>query len=143
MAIVWDSHARFWHGYEVSGLENLPEKGATLIIYYHGAIPIDMYYFVARVYLERNRLIYTVGDRFLSKLPGWSVIAEAMKVSPGTIQSCVSILNEGHQLSISPGGVYEAQFGNEFYELLWRQRLGFAKVAIESKVVSFFDIQIL
>lgn len=59
-----------------------------------------------------------------------------MKVSPGSIKSCVSILNKGHQLSISPGGVYEAQFGNEFYELLWRNRLGFAKVAIESKVVS-------
>ena len=31
------------------------------------------------------------------------------------------------------GGVYEAQFGNNYYELLWQQRLGFAKVAIESK----------
>jgi 1-acyl-sn-glycerol-3-phosphate acyltransferase len=67
---VWDSHARFWHGYEVCGMENLPKDGPALIIYYHGAIPIDMYYLVARVYLERNQLIYTVGDRFLSKLPG-------------------------------------------------------------------------
>lgn len=76
VAIVWDSHARLWHGYEICGLENLPVEGPALIIYYHGAVPIDMYYFVARVYLERNQLIYTIGDRFLSKIPGWAVIAE-------------------------------------------------------------------
>jgi hypothetical protein len=60
-----------------------------------------------------------------------------MKVSEGTIKSCVGVLNDGNQLAISPGGVYEAQFGNSHYELMWRQRIGFAKVAIESKAVSF------
>lgn len=75
-----------------------------------------------------------------------------MKVSPGTIKTCVNILNEGNLMAISPGtsildvcckqlliqnhflgGVYEAQFGNNYYELLWQNRMGFAKVAIESK----------
>lgn len=72
IALIWDGHSWLWHGYEVVGLENLPTNGPALIIYYHGAIPIDMYYFVARVYLKRNRLIYTVGDRFLFKMPGKS-----------------------------------------------------------------------
>lgn len=70
IALIWDGHAWLWHGYDVVGLENLPTSGPALIIYYHGAIPIDMYYFVARVYLKRERLIYTVGDRFLFKMPG-------------------------------------------------------------------------
>lgn len=56
VAAVWDAHARVYHGYEVTGLEHLPPDGAALIVYYHGAIPIDMYYFVARVCLERDRL---------------------------------------------------------------------------------------
>lgn len=56
-----------------------------------------------------------------------------MKVIPGTIQSCATILKEGNLLAISPGGVFEAQFGNNYYELLWRKRIGFAKVAIEAK----------
>lgn len=29
--------------------------------------------------------------------------------------------------------MYEAQFGNNNYELLWKNRIGFAKVAIEAK----------
>lgn len=133
IAAVWDAHATLYHGYEICGLEHLPKDSNGLLIYYHGAIPIDMYYFVAKIYLKYDRLIYTVGDRFLFKLPGWNIIAQALKVSPGTVKSCVENLNNGNLLAISPGGVYEAQFGNHYYELLWQQRLGFAKVAIESK----------
>lgn len=74
IAAVWDAHATLYHGYEICGLEHLPKDSNGLIIYYHGAIPIDMYYFVARIYLKYDRLIYTVGDRFLFKLPGWKVM---------------------------------------------------------------------
>jgi len=132
IAAMWDGHAWIYHGYEVIGMDNLPVDGPALIVYYHGAIPIDMYYFVARVYLERDRLIYTVADNFLFKLPGWQIIADAFKVTPGTIQSCSQILKEGNYLAISPGGVFEAQFGDSNYELMWGKRVGFARVALES-----------
>lgn len=56
VAALWDAHAWIYHGYEVTGMEHLPLDGPALIVYYHGAIPIDMYYFVARVCLERDRL---------------------------------------------------------------------------------------
>lgn len=59
-----------------------------------------------------------------------------MKVIPGTVQSCSHILKEGNLLAISPGGVYESQFSHQ-YDLLWRKRVGFAKVAMDAKVVSF------
>lgn len=59
-----------------------------------------------------------------------------MKVFPGTVPICANILKEGNLLAISPGGVYEAQFGNSNYELLWRNRYGFAKVAIEAQAVT-------
>lgn len=133
VAAIWDAHARIYHGYEVVGLENIPLEGPALIVYYHGAIPIDMYYLNSRMLLQRDQLIYTIGDRFLFKLPGWGTISEAFHISPGTVQSCVNILKDGNLLAISPGGVYEAQFGDNYYELLWRNRIGFAKVALEAK----------
>lgn len=34
------------------------------------------------------------------------------------------------------GGVREALFGDQNYHLIWKQRKGFAKIAIEAKVVS-------
>jgi 1-acyl-sn-glycerol-3-phosphate acyltransferase len=149
----------YYSGYEISGLENIPSDTPVLFIYYHGALPIDMYYFIARVFLFSDRLIHTVADRFLFKVPGsklsfvyptvirhinvsllgWAIILEGFHVIPGTVQQCANVLKEGNWLSISPGGVYEAQFG-ENYKLLWKNRLGFAKVALEAKIVRLFNI---
>lgn len=141
-------------GYEINGLENLPSDRPALIIYYHGAIPIDIYYFIAKTLILKNRLIHTVADNFLFNIPGllkmltkrsnfilvnlfpgWPIIAEALKVVPGTVQQCANILTDNNMLAIAPGGVYEAQFGDSYYEILWRKRMGFAKVALEAKVV--------
>lgn len=57
-----------------------------------------------------------------------------MKVAPGTVQTCSNILKDGNLLAISPGGVYESQFSHQ-YSLMWKKRMGFAKVAIEAKTV--------
>ncbi|KAL1513028.1 hypothetical protein ABEB36_002512 [Hypothenemus hampei] len=118
VAVIWDAHGWIWHGYEIQGLENLPLNGPALIVYYHGAIPIDIYYFLAKVILTHNqRTVHTVADHFLFRIPGFSIIADCMKVIP----------------AIAPGGVFEAQFSIN-YGLMWKRRLGFAKAAIESKV---------
>uniref|UniRef100_A0A1Y9HFC3 Phospholipid/glycerol acyltransferase domain-containing protein n=1 Tax=Anopheles funestus TaxID=62324 RepID=A0A1Y9HFC3_ANOFN len=144
MAYVWNLHSRIFHGYEVIGLENLPETGPALLIYYHGALPIDMYYLTADTMLKRNRLIHTVGDRFLDHIPGWRLVSRVMKVTSGSVQSCVSTLRAGELLSIAPGGVYEAQFGDNMYEVLWKNRTGFARVALEAKVpiIPMFTVNI-
>lgn len=140
VAALWDAHGWIWHGYEIVGLENIPQDTPVLFIYYHGAIPIDLYYFTSKVFLFNSKLVHTVADRFLFKFPGWSIISDVLKVIPGTIQTCSAILKEGNMLSISPGGVYEAQFGDSYYELMWKKRMGFAKVALDAKVsiVPFF-----
>jgi len=35
---------------------------------------------------------------------------------------------------VSPGGVYEAQFGDHNYQVLWKERLGFARAALQADV---------
>ena len=57
-------------GYEIIGFDKIPESGPALLIYYHGAIPADVYYLVAKTLLHKNRQIRAVGDRFLFKIPG-------------------------------------------------------------------------
>ncbi|XP_024871411.1 transmembrane protein 68 [Temnothorax curvispinosus] len=139
-AAAWDAHGWIWHGYEIVGLENIPQDKPVLFIYYHGAIPVDVYYFASKVFLYNSKLIRLVVDRFLFMIPGWSIFADVLKIIPGTVQTCSAILKEGHMLAISPGGVYEAQFGDSYYELMWQKRMGFAKVALDAKVsiVPFF-----
>lgn len=57
-------------GYEVKGIENVPVDTPALLVYYHGAIPIDVYYLISRIYLIKAKLVHTVADHFLFKLPG-------------------------------------------------------------------------
>ncbi|XP_063982320.1 DGAT1/2-independent enzyme synthesizing storage lipids [Diachasmimorpha longicaudata] len=134
VAAIWDVHGYIYYGYEVVGIENIPMDSPVLFIYYHGALPIDLYYFIAKIVLLNSKVIHTVADNFFFKVPGFSIICHVMKMIPGTIQTCSAILREGNMLAISPGGVYEAQFGDSYYQLLWKNRLGFAKVALDAKV---------
>ena len=57
-------------GFEISGLPKIPAVGPALIVYYHGVIPIDIYYVMAKTLLERGRTIHAVGDKFLFMIPG-------------------------------------------------------------------------
>ncbi|XP_067137191.1 DGAT1/2-independent enzyme synthesizing storage lipids-like [Centruroides vittatus] len=130
---IWLAYGRFWHGYEVVGIDNIPSQGPALIIFYHGTIPVDWYFLFAAHVCIKKRLIQAVGDKFLFKIPGWRALLECAKVCPGSIESCSEVLKNGNLLAIAPGGVREAQFGDETYSLLWEKRKGFAQVAIEGK----------
>ena len=57
-------------GYEVQGLEHIPAEGPVLIVFYHGALPIDFYYLFAKIWLYRNRRVRVVADNFVFKIPG-------------------------------------------------------------------------
>lgn len=58
-------------------------------------------------------------------------------VFTGSFHVCVEYLKEGHLVALAPGGVLEAQFGDENYHLIWGKRIGFAKVALQAQVVCF------
>jgi len=60
----------FFSGYEVEGLERIPTSGPVLIVFYHGALPIDFYYLFAKIWLYRNRRVRVVADKFVFKIPG-------------------------------------------------------------------------
>ncbi|XP_072898320.1 DGAT1/2-independent enzyme synthesizing storage lipids isoform X1 [Hemitrygon akajei] len=134
LATLWDGHATIWHGYEVHGLEKIPHAGPALIVYYHGAIPVDYYYFLARVIIQKGRTCHSVADHFLFKLPGFKLLLEVFSVMHGPQEECVKALKNGHLLAISPGGVREALFSDETYRIFWRRRKGFAQVAIDAQV---------
>uniref|UniRef100_A0A8D1HNW3 Phospholipid/glycerol acyltransferase domain-containing protein n=1 Tax=Sus scrofa TaxID=9823 RepID=A0A8D1HNW3_PIG len=123
-----------WHGYEVHGMEKIPEEGPALIIFYHGAIPIDFYYFMAKIFIHKGRTCRVVADHFVFKIPGFSLLLDVFCALHGPRKKCVEILRSGHLLAISPGGVREALLSDETYNIVWGNRKGFAQVAIDAKV---------
>ncbi|KAI1691053.1 acyltransferase domain-containing protein [Ditylenchus destructor] len=134
IAAFLDGFACFWNGYEVKGLEHLPDEGPALLISYHGTSPLELWYFMCRGMLAKRRMIHCVGDQFCFKMPGWGKACKVLGITPGTIEDCVSTLREGKILIIAPGGVKEALFADETYQMMWENRCGYAKVIKETSV---------
>ena len=126
---LWECHGWIWHGYEVVGFENLPTDKRALIVYYHGVIPVDYYYLSSRYFIRYNRTIWTIAADFLFKSPGLRLLMEVVQATPGTVQQIAELLKNDEIVSVAPGGIREAQFSNEYYELVWNGHLGFAKAA--------------
>uniref|UniRef100_A0A8B9S3U0 Transmembrane protein 68 n=1 Tax=Apteryx owenii TaxID=8824 RepID=A0A8B9S3U0_APTOW len=133
LATLWDGHARIWHGYELHGIENIPE-GPGLVVFYHGATPVDYIYFMAKLHILQKRTCHVVADHFVFKLPGFKLLLDVVGVMHGSKEECVNALKKGHLVAISPGGVREALFSDETYVVMWGNRKGFAQVAIDAKV---------
>jgi len=126
--------AKYWHAHDVIGLENVPNRGPALLCIYHGTLPIDLYYLLARLQLEKKRRLKVIVDHFLFKLPGLKCLLDVFGCFTGPATECVRTLRKGHLLAICPGGVREAVFSSDKYELQWNSRIGFAKVALAAKV---------
>ncbi|KAJ6662121.1 hypothetical protein lerEdw1_012586 [Lerista edwardsae] len=115
------SIGKIWHGYEIIGMEHLPE-GPGLIIYYHGPIAIDYVCFTATLYQQTGRTCHSVCDHVLCLIPDFSKA------------ECVELLKAGKLVGIPPGGLREVNFSDNNYSLIWGNRTGFAQVALEAKV---------
>jgi len=124
----WKLFSQLWHGHEIIGRENIPSSGPALLLYYHGAIPIDYYYLVADTFIKKGRIIHSVVDKFLYKVPSLASLLTVFECETGPRSSCTSVLQAGHILGVSPGGTYEAQLGDNMYKVMWKTRSGFAQV---------------
>ncbi|NXH98101.1 TMM68 protein, partial [Pachycephala philippinensis] len=133
LATLWDGHGRIWHGYELHGVENIP-PGPGLVVFYHGATPVDYIYFTARLHIMKKRCCSVVADHFVFRVPGFKILLDVQGVIHGPKEACVSTLKKGHLLAIAPGGLREALFSDEMYTILWSNRKGFAQVAIDAQV---------
>ena len=128
-------YGRVVHDFEINHLDRIPADKPALLIFYHGFMPLDVWLFGAEVHRQTGRTIRFLADRFLFKTPGLRRLVKLTGAVPGNRPDAVRMLNEGHLVGVSPGGVREALAGrDEHYRVIWGQRRGFAHVAIEAKV---------
>ena len=127
-------------GYEVHGMEKIPKEGPALIIFYHGAIPIDFYYFMAKIFIHKGSTCRVVADDFVFKIPGFSLLLDVFCALHGPRERCVEILKSGPLLAISSDGVQEAQVSNETYNIIRGNQKAFAQITIDDAKVSIIPI---
>lgn len=73
-----------------------------------------------------------LGDKIHFKLPVWRKILASNGVVEGSPENCKALMQKGESILVFPGGAREVfKHKDEAYQLIWKNRTGFARMAIE------------
>ncbi len=130
-----DAFGRLWHDYEICGLEHLPAGRPALIVMYHGFMPFDAWFFLARMMVSHDQWIRSLTDRWLLATPGLASLVTAGGAIAGDPEGAHRLFQEGSSVIVAPGGTREAIGGRRwYYKVNWGHRVGFAKLALRENV---------
>ncbi|MEO0337248.1 MAG: lysophospholipid acyltransferase family protein, partial [Pseudomonadota bacterium] len=126
---------RLYNRYSVVGLKKIPKEGPALLVFYHGFVPLDLFYFGMTLYKKTGRPPVALTDKVGMRTPLLKDFFSAVGAVEGTREAAKRALTEGKIVGVAPGGLKEAIAGHEFdYKLVWGNRTGFAQIAIEAQV---------
>lgn len=125
-------HISRYLGVRIQGVDRIPE-GRALIVANH-AFGWDSLFVMARVFHERGRTLWALGDHAFWKVPGLRVLARDVGTVDGSQQNLEALLEQDQWVLVLPGGMREAVKPRELrYRLLWGRRHGFVRAAIRHR----------
>jgi len=115
------------------GLEHVPRTGAVLLTGNHtiyGLLDIPM--LGLSIYEATGRPVRGLGDHNHFAVPVWRDVLRRLGAVRGTREICGRLLEAGEAVLVFPGGGREVfKHKGEKYRLLWKERIGFARLAIQ------------
>ena len=115
------------------GLENVPREGPAVLAGNHAMYGLDLPMLVLGIERETGRLPRGLGDHVHFKVPGWGDLLTRFGAVDGTPENARALLEAGELVLVFPGGAREvAKRKGEKYELQWKDRLGFVRLAAEA-----------
>ena len=118
---------------KVYGIEHVPKRGALLVGNHTLYGVFDMLFWTAEL-IDRGIMVRGLGEHVLFKMPGARELMKAAGIVPGTRPNTRELMRRGDLILVFPGGAREvAKRKGERYQLIWKRRLGFAKMAIEGR----------
>jgi len=126
------------------GAEKIPRSGAVLLTGNHtiyGLLDIPM--LGLEIFEKSGRTVRGMGDHNHFAVPVWRDLLRQVGTVPGTRENCARLLREGEAVLVFPGGGREVmKHKHELYKLIWKERIGFARMAIEhgAPIVPFASV---
>ena len=114
-------------------LEKAPATGPRLFVGNHTLMGgLDVPHLFWELVEQRDIWLRGLGDHAHWNVPVWRELMDRWGVVDGTPENCARLLAAGEPVLVFPGGSREvAKRRGEQYELIWKQRTGFARLAIE------------
>ncbi len=124
---------RALHSPRCWGIQNVPKRGACLLAGNHTIYGVlDVPLMAAEIYEQRGRLPRGLGDHAHYSVPLWRDLLTRFGTVRGTRENCAELLASGQPVLVYPGGGREVmKRKHEEYKLIWKERVGFVRLAIE------------
>jgi 1-acyl-sn-glycerol-3-phosphate acyltransferase len=114
------------------GIEQVPDRGPLLFVGNHtifGVLDAPMMFY--ELYTKRGIILRALGDHTHFRVPVWGELLRRFGVVDGTREHCAQLMRAHEPILVFPGGGREvAKRKGEKYKLIWKNRVGFARLAI-------------
>ncbi len=123
---------RALHSPRCEGIENVPRRGGFLLAGNHTIYGVlDVPLMVAEIYEQRGRLPRGLGDHAHYSVPLWRDLLTRFGTVRGTRENCAELMEAGEPILVYPGGGREVmKRKHEEYKLIWKERVGFVRMAV-------------
>ena len=117
----------------IDGFGNLPSSGRYLLVGNHTTLGVfDVPFLVLDIYERTGVLVRSLGERQHYRVPLWRDLLTHFGTISGTRENARRLLAAGQAVLVFPGGGREvARRRGDHYPLVWRERIGFARLALE------------
>jgi 1-acyl-sn-glycerol-3-phosphate acyltransferase len=114
------------------GIENLPDDGSLLVGNHTIYGFLDLPFMMAEVWKRRRIAIRGLGEHAHYAVPVWRDLLGACGMVRGTRDNVRALMRDRQTILVFPGGSREVnKRRGQQYQLLWGERIGFARLAIE------------
>ncbi len=116
------------------GLDDLDASRPALYVTNHNVIGVlDGTLWAAELYLRKDVFCRSLVDDFHYRLPGWRDLgSNVMGFVRGSRENCDAMMEAGENIIVYPGGGRETcKRKSELHQLTWKDRTGFARMAIK------------
>jgi len=119
-----------------TGEENIPADRPLLFVGNHtlgGIVDVPQLFF--RLQREHGIVVRSLGEKAHWKVPAWRTLIERFGAVDGNRENAAALFEAGECVLVFPGGAREAfKRADQRYQLLWGERVGFARLALRHGV---------
>lgn len=117
---------------QVHGLDRLPDRGALFVGNHTIFGFLDLPFMMSELWTRRQIAVRGLGEHGHYAIPVWRDLLEMCGMVRGTRANVRALMREDQHVLVFPGGAGEVMKSRgQKYQLLWKERLGFARLAIE------------